>query len=197
MKYFYTYKITLTQGSLKGKFYFGQRTTSINPLKDKYKGSGTIIQRYYKKYPKGYIKEILAYYNSPEELNKAEYELIQPYLNTEDCLNLVEGGGCFQVGHEVKQETREKLRLANLGHTTSPETRAKQSAAMLCKKFGPCSETTKTKIRNSLKEYYKNNPKAYQIASENGKKAKGRECPTKGKHRVYDNPERTKYHFEQ
>ena len=44
MIYRYIYKITCTTGSFKDKFYFGQRTTYIDPSKDKYKGSGRKIR---------------------------------------------------------------------------------------------------------------------------------------------------------
>lgn len=40
MKYYYTYKITLTQGSLKGKFYFGKGYTRLgenHPLYGKHR----------------------------------------------------------------------------------------------------------------------------------------------------------------
>lgn len=68
MIYRYIYKITCTTGSFKDKFYFGQRTTYIDPSKDKYKGSGRKIGDYYKKYPNDYIKEIISFHNSQEEL---------------------------------------------------------------------------------------------------------------------------------
>lgn len=90
MKYYYTYKITCTEGSFKGKFYFGQHST--NNLDDGYKGSGTLLKKYYKKYSNGYIKEILAFYDNQEDLNKAERDLIRPYIDDENCLNISIGG---------------------------------------------------------------------------------------------------------
>ena len=72
MIYRYIYKITCTAGSFKDKFYFGQHTT--DNLDDGYKGSGRKIGNYYKKHPNDYIKEIISFYNSQEELNKAEYD---------------------------------------------------------------------------------------------------------------------------
>ena len=90
MIYRYIYKITCTAGSLKDKFYFGQHTTEN--LNDNYKGSGVILQKYYKKYNKNYIKEIISFHNTQDELNKAEYDIIHPYLNDVNCLNLKDGG---------------------------------------------------------------------------------------------------------
>lgn len=68
MTYRYIYKITCTAGSFKGKFYYGQHTTEN--LDDGYKGSGRKINDYYKKYPNDYIKEIISFHNSQEELIK-------------------------------------------------------------------------------------------------------------------------------
>ena len=47
MTYRYIYKITCTNGSFKDKFYYGQRTTDIEPYKDEYKGSGKKLIDYY------------------------------------------------------------------------------------------------------------------------------------------------------
>ena len=92
----YTYKITLLNGSLAGHYYFGQHST--NDLNDEYAGSGRLVNDYYKKYGKiehqTYIKEIISFYNSAEELNQAEFELIGDRYETDElCLNLRAGGG--------------------------------------------------------------------------------------------------------
>lgn len=114
MTYRYIYKITCTAGSFKGKFYYGQHTT--DNLDDGYKGSGRLINDYYQKYPNDYIKEILAFYDSKEELNQAEYDIIHPYINNEICLNLVEGGK-VNTGYNLKEETKQKLSDAHKGKT--------------------------------------------------------------------------------
>lgn len=92
MIYRYIYKITCTAGTWKNHFYFGQHTSKVDPLVDTYKGSGTKIGFYYKKYPNDYIKEIISFHNSKEELNKAEYDIIHQWLGNELCLNMCEGG---------------------------------------------------------------------------------------------------------
>ena len=89
-KFRYIYKITCLEGSWKGKFYYGKHTTDY--LADGYFSSGILINKYKKKYPHGYIKEIISFHNSDDSLNKAEYDIIHPYLGTEKCLNLKEGG---------------------------------------------------------------------------------------------------------
>ena len=155
---YYTYKITCLLGSFKGKYYFGQRHTDKMP-DDKYCGSGTLLGKYYKKYGKiegeTYIKEIIQFYNSPEELNKAEYELIGDKYETDDmCLNLRAGG--MQCG--MSQESIEKARAKNklhVGWHHKEETKIKQSVS--AKKHPPNalghvdSEETKQKRRDSLK----------------------------------------------
>lgn len=90
MTYYYIYKITCTKGSFKDKFYFGQHTT--NNLDDGYKGSGKKLQNYYKTYPDDYIKEIICFCDNKDDLGKAEYDIIHPYLGDTMCLNIVEGG---------------------------------------------------------------------------------------------------------
>ena len=106
-KYRYIYKITCLEGSWKGKYYHGQHTTDY--LADGYFSSGKKINDYRKKYPHGYIREIISFHNTDEELNKAEYDIIHPCLGTEMCLNLKEGGykGLFKITI-YDEETGEK-----------------------------------------------------------------------------------------
>lgn len=121
MKFRYIYKITCTKGSFKDKFYFGQHTT--DNLDDEYKGSGKLITKYYSKYPNDYIKEIICFCDTDEELDKLEYNIIHPYLGTKMCLNLCEGG-CQHLGskchscHKHTLETREILRQKSIGNTS-------------------------------------------------------------------------------
>ncbi len=109
-KYKYCYKVTLTEGSLKGKVYFGQHIT--NNLDDGYKGSGRYLKDYYKKYPNGYEIEIVGFYNTISELDKAEYELIHPHLNKDYCLNLIEGGHVNRMSEQLKKEISIKTKEA-------------------------------------------------------------------------------------
>ena len=109
MIYYYTYKITLLKGSLKDHYYLGQHQT--RKLDDKYAGSGRLLVDYFKKYGKiegeTYVKEIIAFYNDKNELNKAEYELIGDKYKTDTmCLNLKSGGNqCI----EFCEDTLEKF----------------------------------------------------------------------------------------
>lgn len=107
-KYYYTYKITLLKGSLAGHYYYGQHST--NDLNDGYAGSGHKVIKYYNKYDKiegvTYKKDIIAFYNNDDELNKAEAELIGDKYNTDPmCLNLKAGG----IQAVLSKESRQKI----------------------------------------------------------------------------------------
>lgn len=132
--FYYTYKITLLKGSLAGHYYYGQHRTK--KLNDGYAGSGVKVSDYYSKYGKiehqTYIKEIIAFYNSKEELDIAEDQLIgDKYITDPMCLNLVKGGwkpGC-----------------------TSKETSNKRSKSAKTRKGVPCSEEKKAKLHEANK----------------------------------------------
>lgn len=173
MKYFYTYLIIPTnkKSSMYGKVYFGKHIT--NNLNDNYIGSGIKIQRYLKKFPNDYYREIIKYYNTKEELNKAEYELIKPHLGKNYCLNLRQGGeGGSAIGHKVNKITREKIRQANKGRKFTAEQRYSFGNGNRGK---PNTPEQKLKISNKLK---------------------GKKSPIKGKHKVWDNKELNIFHFE-
>lgn len=101
--YYYIYKITCTAGSFKDHYYIGQHKTT--DLDDGYKGSGTLIINYYKKYPDNYIKEILCYCKDEKELNEREDFYVGDLYKADPlCLNLCAGG--HQPG--ISEETRKK-----------------------------------------------------------------------------------------
>jgi hypothetical protein len=133
MTYRYIYKITCTTGKYNNHFYFGQHTT--NNLNDGYKGSGKLINDYYKKYPNNYIKEIIAFYNTQEELNQAEYDIIHPWLGNEMCLNICEGGiggphPAWNKGIPCSEEEKQHLSKLFKGKRHSEETKQKISNSM-------------------------------------------------------------------
>lgn len=158
MTYRYIYKITCTAGSFKGKFYYGQHTTEN--LDDGYTGSGILIRRYLKNYPDKYIKEIISFHNSQEELNQAEYDIIHPNLNNSMCLNLIEGG----TGGALSEISRKKMSESKKGKTPwnkgktdiySKETIAMMSNSHKGKKLKPFSEEHRSRISESNKGKHK------------------------------------------
>lgn len=183
MTYRYIYKITCTAGTFKDKFYFGQHTT--DNLDDNYTGSGRKITNYIKKHPNDYVKEIIAFYNTQEELNQAEYDIILPWLNNKMCLNLKEGGGNNKLSEETKIKIGESKKGKvgpNKGKTPSLETRRKISEANKGRtpwnKGIPRSEETKQKISNTEKG---------KIITEEDRKKK-----SEAMKKYYSNPENIK-----
>lgn len=167
---FYTYKITLTEGRLQGHYYLGKHQTEN--LNDGYKGSGKIIKNYYKKHPKGFVKEILQFYNSIEELNEAEKSLIGNLNDTDPlCLNIKPGGegGSFKginKGIKHDKEWVEKTRNAAIGrvpwnkglhyhYENKEEVYKTRIGKTSPRKNAILSDNTKDKISNTLKEYFK------------------------------------------
>ena len=197
MKYYYTYKITCLEGSWKDKFYFGQHATTN--LDDKYITGGKKIKCYIKKYPNGFKREILTFYNSQEDLNKAEYELIHPWLNNEMCLNLRDGGYKPTLGEEQKY----KLHISVSKYMEDPEHRknagAKNKGKIPWNKGKETPAEVRKKQSERKQEYYKTHTswnKNIPCSEEKKQKLSKYSPYSKGKHRVYDNLERTKYHYE-
>lgn len=174
MTHRYIYKITCTAGSFKDKFYFGQHTTKN--LDDGYKGSGKLLGDYYKKHPDDYVKEIISFHNSKEELNKAEYDIIHPWLNHSMCLNIIEGGH-INSGYNLKEDTRKKLSESHKGQV-----------AWNKGKTGIYSEETINKIRKTLTGRVGPN-KGRKWSEESKKKmsesSKGQKAWNKGKTGIY------------
>lgn len=154
-KYKYIYKITCTKGKFKDHFYFGKHST--NNLNDGYKGSGKKLCDYYRKHPDDYVKDIIAFYNSEEELNQAEYDTIHPWLNNPMCLNLMEGGN----GGAPSKETAKKISSTLKGRPTNAE-------RWLTGK--PRPEETRKKISETMKGRPANN-KGKKMSPETVKKA--------------------------
>ena len=142
MIYRYIYKITCTTGSFKDKFYYGQHTTE--DLNDGYKGSGILIKKYYKKYPNDYIKEIIAFYDTEEELNDAERSIIHSFLDNNMCLNIASGGHGGFTGNPT-EETRTKI--SNTLKGRHPTEEAKNKMKESAKYRPPISEETRMKHR--------------------------------------------------
>ena len=193
MTYFYTYKITLLKGTLAGHYYYGQHKTSN--LNDGYAGSGRIVVNYYKKCGKiehqTYIKEIISFYNSSEELNAAEEELIGNLYDTDElCLNLRSGGDRPVYSEEYRrklsearkgeknpnygkhhsEETRRKIGESKKGKHHSEEAKQKMSESRKGKKHSPHSEETRRKMSEAAKRRtYSNEAKQKFSESHKGK----------------------------
>jgi len=124
---------------INGKFYIGKHQT-CDPF-DNYLGSGKQLKQAIKKYGrKNFKKEILFDFETEEEMNQKEKEIItEDFVNSDDNYNLGIGG---EGGANFK------------GKTHSEETKAKMKAKALERKLKgftrPQKEETKEKISKTL-----------------------------------------------
>ena len=107
----YIYKIICLQGEYKNKYYIGKHKTEN--IDDNYTGSGTNICEYYKQYGKiegeTYIKEILAYAETDDELTKLEKQYIGDKNRTDDnCLN-IKGDQRTNVNHKPSRALLDRI----------------------------------------------------------------------------------------
>lgn len=194
--YYYTYKITCTVGSFSGKVYFGKHIT--DNLNDGYIGSGKLLKNHLKKYPNGITREILEFYNSKEELNKAEYNLIHSHLGQPYCLNLREGGD----GGALTGDSLKHMKLKKIGKKQSDESNRKRSESLKGKKKTKTHPAwnkglkTPQNVRKKQSESHKGNKPTKETLVKKSNSMKGKIPYNKGKHKVWDNKELKIYHFE-
>lgn len=121
-----------TTNLINNKIYIGQDSNN-NP---KYFGSGILITRSIRKYgKKNFVKEILEYCNSQNELNKREIYWIAFFnsTNIEIGYNIANGGlgpglgmEPWNKGKHLYEETKEKISKANKGRRFSKEVNDKK-----------------------------------------------------------------------
>lgn len=161
-------KIYIHKNKLNGKCYVGQ--TTWKPASKRWGKNGiqyrpeTIFGKAISKYGWDNFEHIVMpqEYNSPEELNKAEIEMIKELDSFYNGYNMTTGGDMFikskevgskisksKMGHHVSEETREKLRKANLGKKVSEETRIKM---IMNNKRTKHTELSKKKLRDTHKK---------------------------------------------
>lgn len=107
------YTIYKTTNLINGMFYIGKHQTENE--NDGYYGSGVYLKRAIKKYGKeNFRKEVLFVFQTEEEMNNKEKELVQKELvNDSKCYNLMFGGegGDTWSGKHHSVETKKKLSL--------------------------------------------------------------------------------------
>lgn len=129
--FFTIYKIT---NVLNGKIYIGKHQTKV--LDDTYYGSGKLIKAAIKKYGKeNFTKEILYIFETEDEMNSKEKELItEEFASRNDTYNTGIGG---EGGPHFKGRTHGKY-MSEINE----------------------SEDHRNKISEGLKKYYKENENA-------------------------------------
>jgi hypothetical protein len=106
-KYNYLYKVTC---NLDNSVYIGVHST--DNLNDGYKGSGTLLRKKIEKHGwENFTKEIISHYSTRKEVLEAEAQHVNPdFLKLEHVMNLVAGGGGWQMPMVSKAKRRYKER---------------------------------------------------------------------------------------
>ena len=90
---------------------------------------------------------IITWCDSRDDANELEQFLIEECETQSKGYNITSGGDSTPV----MEETKEKLRLINLGRIVPPETRNKISRSSMGKKKGPMTDDTKLKLSKIFK----------------------------------------------
>lgn len=107
------YTIYITTNKVNNKKYIGKHATKN--LDDDYLGSGIALKRAISKYGvQNFSKEILYVFDTEEEMNSKEIELITPeILLSEEYYNIASGGQggaiVLKPGHPLYEQTKKKL----------------------------------------------------------------------------------------
>lgn len=146
------YKITNTKNN---KIYIGKhQTENIN---DGYFGSGVALEKAIKKYGKNlFIKEILFIFDSEDEMNRKEKEIVtEEFIAKKNNYNIGVGGegGSHFKGKTHTEETKKKIALSAKGRKVSEETKQKISEG---NKKRIWSDETKQKISEKAKLRFQN-----------------------------------------
>ncbi len=160
-----------TTNVINGCFYIGVHSTEN--LYDGYLGSGLLLKRSINKYGKdSFIREILKTFETREEANKYEVEILtEDVLKSNECYNIAPGGqggkltehpwnkGVFGYkGTPHTEEMKQKLSQWNVGRpsTLKGKPMPKQQRENIAKaKLGKqMSKETKLKISETLKKRY-------------------------------------------
>jgi len=166
------YTIYKTINTINGKYYIGKHQTK-NPY-DNYYGSGLALLKAIKKYGKNkFIKKILFIFDSEEEMNKKEKEIInEDFIKLSNVYNMGlggEGGPQFK-GRKHSIKTKKILSEKNKG-TPLPEQaikkikekwkagaytdeRNKKISDALKGRTDLCSDEKKKKISKTLKTFF-------------------------------------------
>jgi hypothetical protein len=148
---------------------------STSNLNDGYIGSGTLLAKAIKKHGReNFSIEILEFCDDREKLKLRESQLVtQEVLDDPMCMNLKLGGGygTFGIKHDKKREYRplsesHKAALSKSGKgkygkwKRTPETNSKISETL---RSHQQSEDTKRKRSESLRRFWRENPKAERL----------------------------------
>ena len=176
--YRYIYKITCTQDVWKDHYYLGKHKTEN--LEDNYKGCGSKLKYYFDKYPNDYVKEIISFADSDEELNKMEYDIIHKNIYNPLCLNIMEGGfGGMSIGRAMSDKTKNRISeslkeyFAKNGSPKKGKKMSEEQRQKLLDSWKTRSHTLSEETRRKMSESHKgkkNTPEHNKHISEARKK---------------------------
>ena len=159
------YKVT---NNVNGKIYIGKHQTE-NP-DDGYYGSGVAIKNAIKKYGKdNFTKEVLHIFESEEEMNMKEVELItEEFVSRTDTYNMGVGG---EGGAHFKGKTHTPETIAKIQNTIKSRPESLEAIRQGCIKAGKMSKGRK--LSEQAKENMRQGAlnRKSSIASEEHKKA--------------------------
>ena len=143
--FYYLYEI---KNIKNGKIYIGAHKTSN--MNDGYMGSGTILNKAFKKYgKKSFVKTILATFDNKEDMFEKEKEIVnEDFIERQDTYNLRRGGnGGFDYINKNK---------LNVHHTKKTE-EFKKNLSIRMKKDNPSRRPgAKERMSASTKKMMKN-----------------------------------------
>jgi group I intron endonuclease len=146
--------VYLTTNLVNGKQYVGDHST-YNVEKDKYLGSGKILNESIKKYGKeNFKREIIEFFSTKEEAFLAQEKYIKQFNTLVPTGYNISPKGGNNVNGGISEETKIKIGNSNRGKIRSIETRKKISEKNKGKKpwLGRHhSENSKNKMSNSKK----------------------------------------------
>ena len=154
--YYYVYLIV---NLINGKYYIGAHAT--NNLHDGYMGSGYLIQAAIEKYGVEYfVKEILRYCDTREEMFEYEAELVtQDLVDDPMCYNMKLGGIGGREAQFTPEEMRERVRMH---HRNAMRKRKEARHEYMRTYYQANKETIQTQNRaNNEKESYRKRKHEY------------------------------------
>lgn len=178
-----------------GEYYIGKVNRKKWGELKRYKGSGLLFQKKYKKHTEEFVQYFIATCETAEETEKLEAELVNSELLQDPlCLNLVKGGG--GTNKHNSEERNLHIREYLLAHPEQYQSMRMKSKELYCSGPTPALKARNEKIkatasqnayremsRERIKRWKTEHPEEYEVSRVNNKLAQQNEA-TKQKRNV-------------